>query len=1115
MVIECKNCGDQIEVEEGAKTVVCEICGMEQTLPKNDSPEKIEEFLKANEYRRNNRFDVAKSMYQELIAKYPEDNEAYWCKILCEYGIEYVEDDLTERNVPTCHRTVRESIFDNKDYKFIISRASEKERAIFETEAKEIDRIQKEILDAADKAEPYDIFICYKESDSNGKRTKDSQIANRIYTNLTNKGYKVFFSRVTLKNMAGAKYEPIIFSALSSAKVMLHVTTSAEYSNAPWVRNEWSRYLEFMGEDDEKVFVPCIANTDMDAYDLPEELKEFQALNAMDMDFTENLTRQIDSKFGRLVMPAFQSHSMPTQSAQASVQPTQAKVSDPNQEKINNLIRRIQLTLEDKDWERVDEFAEDILNIDAGCGHAYKAKLLCEYRCSNLDELAKQKGIENNLNYKKILRFADAELKKEVEKLSNGVSYYNAQPYLTKDLTVDANYKMAKDYLTNANGYKDANRQLADLEFDRERQILAKKEGLYKAAMPFVNGDLSNEQTYNKAKEQLSAIKGFKDVDSLLAELPKRREEKIKENHYKLAQSYMAQPLTDAKIYQSAKENLEKARGYKDADQLLAELPLTKKFQEQKKNYDLAKPLLSKSLLDSKNYKLLTDYLEKARGYKDAEALLDELPLKRKQEQIEEKYKTAKTIMGGDLTNPDVYADAEEALSDRDLAGYKDVDKLLKNLPKMQEEQDLAKKYAEVQKLLKKDLTDDSVFSKLKELLSGMLDYKDSYDIFKSLDQKQKEQREEKILAEKRKHYNEAKKLYNNLIPDDNYRKAKDHLKKAGSYSDAKSLLSGIDRERNKQIQAEAAARKRRQRERVRNAIANADALLKGFIIMLVVGIVVAGVILGVHFSGVAWGTLQWVLAFLCGAYLVALIIVVYCADNYEHNNPFAVVIVTAGFSVANLILGFSFHEEYVVVCVALAIVLTVMGLIFTIIQAKGEQYPQAIITFIGMIVSLVAIIANIPWGPASQWIIVIFGSPILIVPSIIIVSVIGDDTGEPEIPATVMLSIGGAIEIALTYFIPDVMIIGIAFGIEMLILTIVALSTAYQEADEEGYYTFGGIAIVVFLFLIITNTGWLESCLGCLGCDDCSGCELGCDLAEGCGYFIEEFINEFLFGCF
>ena len=47
----------------------------------------------------------------------------------------------------------------------------------------------------------------------------DSVIAQDVYDALTEKGYRVFFSRITLEDKLGTEYEPYIFAALNSAKV--------------------------------------------------------------------------------------------------------------------------------------------------------------------------------------------------------------------------------------------------------------------------------------------------------------------------------------------------------------------------------------------------------------------------------------------------------------------------------------------------------------------------------------------------------------------------------------------------------------------------------------------------------------------------------------------------------------------------------------------------------------------------------------------------------------------------------------------------------------------------------------------------------------------------------
>ena len=134
------------------------------------------------------------------------------------------------------------------------------------------------IIEVSSREEPYDIFICYKETDETGQRTLDSVLAQDLYDALTEKGYRVFFSRITLEDKLGQEYEPYIFAALNSARVMLAVGTDYEYYNAPWVKNEWSRYLQLIAAGQKKSLIPCYKN--IDVYDMP---KEFAKLQAQDL----------------------------------------------------------------------------------------------------------------------------------------------------------------------------------------------------------------------------------------------------------------------------------------------------------------------------------------------------------------------------------------------------------------------------------------------------------------------------------------------------------------------------------------------------------------------------------------------------------------------------------------------------------------------------------------------------------------------------------------------------------------------------------------------------------------------------------------------------------------
>ena len=394
---KCKMCGGTISFSETDKTATCEFCGTEQTVVFTDNTKKMNLFNRANSLRLNNDFDKALATYENILIDDPNEVEAHWGICLCRYGIEYVDDPKTKKKIPTCHRTVFNSIFDDIDYKETIANADVVAKRLYQEEAEKIDKIQKTILAISQKEEPYDIFICYKETDNLGSRTRDSVIAQDIYDSLTDKGYKVFFARITLESKLGSEYEPIIFAALQSSKVMLVIGTKEEYFNAPWVKNEWSRFLGFMKEQRGKYLIPCYK--DIDAYNMPEEFLALQSQNIDKLGFLQDLIRGIDKIFGR----------------------------DKLEEKIvivnnfintNKLFEKVTLYLEFKDFENANFYCDKILENDPENASAYIYKLLCDLKLTAIDQLENCKiDFSKNINYIKATRYGDLELIKELHSL--------------------------------------------------------------------------------------------------------------------------------------------------------------------------------------------------------------------------------------------------------------------------------------------------------------------------------------------------------------------------------------------------------------------------------------------------------------------------------------------------------------------------------------------------------------------------------------------------------------------------------------------------------------------------------------------------------------------------
>ena len=255
LMLKCKMCGGDISLQNDS-IGICEYCGTKQTLPKLDNEKRVMLYERANYLRRGKEFDKAANLFQQILNEDATDAETYWSLVLCRYGIEYVEDPISNKRIPTINRTQQSSIFADRDYIAALKYADVLQKELYEEEAKAIDDIQKGILAISNNESPFDIFICYKETDEYGRRTEDSVYAQDMYKILTEEGYKVFFSRITLEDKIGSAYEPYIFAALNSAKVMLVVGTKPEHFNAVWVKNEWKRYLYLINEGKKKTIIP-------------------------------------------------------------------------------------------------------------------------------------------------------------------------------------------------------------------------------------------------------------------------------------------------------------------------------------------------------------------------------------------------------------------------------------------------------------------------------------------------------------------------------------------------------------------------------------------------------------------------------------------------------------------------------------------------------------------------------------------------------------------------------------------------------------------------------------------------------------------------------------------
>ena len=494
-ILKCKICGGDMEISPDKTFGTCEYCGSTMTLPKIDDDARAAAFNRGNHFRRAGEFDKALAVYEKIVEEDPDDAEAHWCCALCRFGIEWVEDPATTEYLPTCHRASFDPFTEDVDCKAAIELSEGITKKQYQRDAAKIAEVQKGILATSQNEEPFDIFICYKETDDNGNRTVDSTLAQDIYYQLTSEGMRVFFARITLEDKAGSEYEPYIFAALNSAKAMAVVGTRPEHFNAVWVKNEWSRYLSIVKRDRSKVLLPCYR--DMDPYDLPEQLSILQSYDMAKIGFMQDLIRGIK----KIV-----SADAPKQAAKETV------VVNAGSANVAPLLKRAFMFLEDGNWTEADEYCEKVLDQDPENAEAYLGKLMAEVHAHKREDLADcEQPFDYSSNYKKAVRFGGEKLGAEFDDYlvriteRNKEDVYKKAVTMMKEAETEGVFSSAAEMFKTISGFRDADELT---EKCIEGGEICRKDAIYLAAKTHMR-----VKEFNQAIKIFRRIPGWKDSD--------------------------------------------------------------------------------------------------------------------------------------------------------------------------------------------------------------------------------------------------------------------------------------------------------------------------------------------------------------------------------------------------------------------------------------------------------------------------------------------------------------------------------------------------------------------------------------------------------------------------
>ncbi len=395
-LFKCKICGATVSTDGTSKLYSCKKCGSEQ--PVSDFRSEHVSFLygRANHYFRTKRFDKALNIYQQIAAESPDDCEAYRSIVLSRYGISYNSENGTYNREPQINRVHSDSILDDADYLHAVSLADDERRSFYIKEAEMIDRISQEILELSQIVPTFDAVIVYRGHDSKNRYTPEKAMAEELYRQLEESGFRVYNRQITAPVMAGHNYDAYLYKALYSAKIMFVLASKQEYFNDTKLVNEWSIFSERMRNKEKKVIVNCIGEMEED--DIPEELRKNMVYNFTEIAFIRKmieLTEQVVN--GTLFLQA-------------------GRIDSDNEDSISERLGEIFRLIENESYYDAENKCHTFLSSYPDNSSAYLALLLCDMKVRRKEELADCKEtFVRNKNYRKIL-LLDKEMSDELQK---------------------------------------------------------------------------------------------------------------------------------------------------------------------------------------------------------------------------------------------------------------------------------------------------------------------------------------------------------------------------------------------------------------------------------------------------------------------------------------------------------------------------------------------------------------------------------------------------------------------------------------------------------------------------------------------------------------------------
>ncbi|MCH5162098.1 MAG: toll/interleukin-1 receptor domain-containing protein [Clostridiales bacterium] len=423
--LKCKNCGADLDVSTAVGGVVnCTYCGSVFTVS-----ESSDEVKKAIEFAENCldvcEFDKAFSSFRKASELGPKEPEAYFGMALASHRIQYLRDYRKDNGLqPICHEINDKKFSSDANYLKTLTLATPEQRKAYGDKAAEIDRIKSEFNKLKAAGVDYDCFLCVKVTDDDSDRhTEDSHIAEKIYHSLKEAGYAPFYSEYDLRGQTGADYEARILYALFVSESMFLICTDESYLQTPWVKNEYTRFIGMMSDEQKERESLTVVFKDKPIEKIPGLGGRIQGISMNSFDALQRILSHVEA-FQVQTAPELtrKKYSGKSHAKRTAVRQTIAKrsltalggsaeitVSD------KSMLKNATAFLERGNFEAAINFADILIKNNPSNSAAYRLRFLAENECRTADEyIARRVYTPSFDSLEKSIASADETQKKEL-----------------------------------------------------------------------------------------------------------------------------------------------------------------------------------------------------------------------------------------------------------------------------------------------------------------------------------------------------------------------------------------------------------------------------------------------------------------------------------------------------------------------------------------------------------------------------------------------------------------------------------------------------------------------------------------------------------------------------